>query len=338
MLVLVATLLTVAVGVVLLRSGSTAAGGRAQVRPTYDLVAVQRRTLTLSTNLPGTLGYGASASIPLRAEGTVTWLPRSGARITRGEPLLRVDDQPVVLMIGNTPAWRSIGSPVPTGKGKPASPTTGRDVRELEQNLSALGYGGFTVDDAFTDGTAVAVRRWQHDLGIPETGAVDLGRVVFLPRPIRAVVDRSQLGEPVSGAAVQRSPTVPVITVKTPADAAGWAVEGAPVTVTLPDQAKVGARVVDVGFPGDDGSVPVQLRLLRPAGNQTGAVTVSAVTRRRSNVLTVPVTALVALAEGGYGVQLRDGRYVPVTPGMYADSLVEISGRVAVGASIRVPR
>ena len=49
----------------------------------------------------------------------------------------------------------------------------------------------------------------------------------------------------------------------------------------------------------------------------------------RENVLTVPVAALVALAEGGYGVRssrARATRYVAVETGMFAGGRVEVSG------------
>jgi len=46
-------------------------------------------------------------------------------------------------------------------------------------NLSALGYDGFTVDEEYTASTADAVREWQEDLDLPETGTVELGRVLY---------------------------------------------------------------------------------------------------------------------------------------------------------------
>jgi hypothetical protein len=57
----------------------------------------------------------------------------------------------------------------------------------------------------------------------------------------------------------------------------------------------------------------------------------------RKNVLTVPVAALLALAEGGYGVQLVDEggtRIVRVETGLFSGGRVEISGAdVAEGMS-----
>ncbi len=62
---------------------------------------------------------------------------------------------------------------------------------------------------------------------------------------------------------------------------------------------------------------------------------------RRADVLTVPVAALVALAEGGYGVQVVDGgtsRFVAVETGLFADGRVEVSGAgLAAGLTVGMP-
>jgi hypothetical protein len=74
---------------------------------------------------------------------------------------------------------------------------------------------------------------------------------------------------------------------------------------------------------------------------ETTPVDVLLETGRRADVLTVPVGALVALAEGGYGVQVVEGtatRYVVVEAGLFADGLVEISGpEVTEGMVVGVP-
>jgi multidrug efflux system membrane fusion protein len=58
-------------------------------------------------------------------------------------------------------------------------------------------------------------------------------------------------------------------------------------------------------------------------------------------VLTVPVAALLALSEGGYGVQVVEGtgtRIVAVETGLFADGRVEISGSgIAAGTNVGVP-
>ena len=46
----------------------------------------------------------------------------------------------------------------------------------------------------------------------------------------------------------------------------------------------------------------------------------------RKGVLTVPVGALLALREGGYCLQLPDGRLIAVQTGLFAGGDVEVSG------------
>jgi hypothetical protein len=70
-------------------------------------------------------------------------------------------------------------------------------------------------------------------------------------------------------------------------------------------------------------------------------VQVNIVSQAVHGVLTVPITALVALAGGGYGVYVLSGgerRLVGVTPGLFSDTLVEIKGAdVHEGDVVEVP-
>jgi hypothetical protein len=77
-------------------------------------------------------------------------------------------------------------------------------------------------------------------------------------------------------------------------------------------------------------------------GTADGApVTVRYIRQERRDVLTVPVNALLALAEGGYGVEVvADGRprIVAVKVGLFADGRVEVRGEgLTEGASVGVP-
>ena len=60
-----------------------------------------------------------------------------------------------------------------------------------------------------------------------------------------------------------------------------------------------------------------------------GPVRVRFVVRERLGVLMVPVGALLALTEGGYGLQVIEGggsRIIAVTTGLFANGNVEVSG------------
>ncbi len=334
----------------------------------WSLVTVKRENLKISTSLEGKLGYGRASEIPLQASGVVTWLPDSGSLVGRGQALLKVDNRPVVVMYGDTPAYRAMydtrtgttdgddastsdadpasGSDRTTGNGKanapPATPAppppplmSGPDVAQLEQNLAALGFGGFTIDEEFTPYTAAAVKRWQSALGIPVTGRVELGEVVFLPGQVRVATDRSTLGTSDISTAVKATSAQKVVTVTGPADSLAWATEGARVSILLPNQKKTPGTVTSVSG-SENGDMSARISLARPGqANDSGSVTVTYVSRRENDALTVPVTALVALAEGGYGLQLQDGSYVPVTPGIYSGGVVQITGDIQPGTEVR---
>lgn len=88
----------------------------------------------------------------------------------------------------------------------------------------------------------------------------------------------------------------------------------------------------------------ITVLLSRPgaAGNLDQApVNVSIVTARARGVLAVPVNALVALAGGGYAVQVVRGparSLVAVRTGLFTDTLVQVSGAgLAAGMNVEVP-
>jgi multidrug efflux pump subunit AcrA (membrane-fusion protein) len=55
---------------------------------------------------------------------------------------------------------------------------------------------------------------------------------------------------------------------------------------------------------------------------------------RRRGVLAVPVKALLARQGGGYAVELPGRRLVSVTPGLFADDYVEVSGALHPGERV----
>ncbi|MEV6630291.1 peptidoglycan-binding protein [Actinoplanes sp. NPDC051470] len=300
---------------------------------------VERETLSGSVTVDGELGYGEEVPIAAKAPGTVTWLPKAGATVKRGGTVLRADNLPVVLLYGPLPMYREL---------RPG--LEGPDVALLERNLRDLGYDGFTADDEYTALTAKAVRRWQKDLGRKETGVVDPSWLVVADDAIRVAALKVRPGAPATGEVLTYTRAGSVVTVKLEADQAGWAQAGVKVTVTLPNGKETPGTVTSIGAkaepkdPGEEPTVPVTVALDdgAPLGKlREGPVTATYVSERRKNVLTVPVAALVALAEGGYGLEVVEGggtRFLPVEVGLFADGKVEVRGAgLAEGMTVGMP-
>jgi hypothetical protein len=182
-------LIALAVAAIVVGSGSSTPQRTGVGVPAGETTTtVTRRTLVESSTVDGTLGYGGSHEIYDRLSGTFTWLPAVGAVIGRGGTLFRVDNAPVTLMYGSVPAYRTMKLGV----------SDGPDVAELNANLVALGFdpdGAITAGEHFSDGTAAAVRRWQHSLGESETGQVELGHIVFAPDARRVTAVKVSLGQ-----------------------------------------------------------------------------------------------------------------------------------------------
>ncbi len=153
---------------------------------------MERRTLVERSSVDGTLGYGGALELYDRLAGTFTWLPGVGAVVGRGGTLFRLDNLPVVLMYGSVPAYRALKQGL----------SNGPDVAELNVNLVDLGfdpYGAITQNDQFSEATAAAVRRWQKAEGLPQTGEVELGRVVFAAGARRVTAVHVTVGEDPAG-------------------------------------------------------------------------------------------------------------------------------------------
>lgn len=302
---------------------------------------VRRTTLVDRTRVDGKLGFGDERKVSTRLAGTVTWLPAEGSVVRPGGRLLEVDDEPVVLLDGTLPAYRDLASGI-----------EGDDVLQLERGLRDLGIDPGDVDGDFDGDTASAVRDWQEARGLRETGRVELGRVVFLPGA-RRVADRGvELGDAVRPGVLTTTSTRRVVTLDLDAADQEVARAGAKVEVELPDGSFAPGRIARVGRVArtpatpDEGGATVEV-VIRLTGKERGGdldqapVSVELARDRRKGVLAVPVSALVAQRGGGYAVEVvaRGGarRLVEVTPGLFADGLVEVEGGVREGDRVAVP-
>ncbi|MFD1323132.1 peptidoglycan-binding protein [Micromonospora sonneratiae] len=307
---------------------------------------VTRQTLIDAQTVAGKLGYGPTRTTAARVSGTVTWLAATGATIKRGKPLYSVDDDRVVLLYGTLPAYRMLTAGV-----------RGADVRQFEQNLRALGYSGFTVDDEYTASTASAVRKWQDDIGVDETGRVEPGRIVYAAGEVRVDSHQLAVGDEVrpGRAVLDHTGTSRLVTVELNVADQRLARPGAKVSVVLPDGGRADGTVADAetviktpaganGQAEAETKIEVNVAVADPtafAEFDRGTVDVSFTASERADVLTVPVAALLALAEGGYGVQVVEGvstRIVTVRTGLFASGRVEISGDgITEGLTVGVP-
>jgi multidrug efflux system membrane fusion protein len=324
-------------------SGDEAGGADSTDRPPATAQVTRQKLVELRTE-SGELGYGATTAVSGRLPGTLTGLPAIGTAVSRGKALYRVDNAPVVLLYGGLPAYRAL-----------SSGTEGADVKQFEENLQALGYSGFTVDEEYTSSTATTVSKWQKDLGLTETGTVELGRVVYASGAVRVEGHKAASGDPVGPGqpVLTYTGSAQVITVELAYDDRPLTKTGSVVTVTLPNgksaPAKVTGSVVVISPAAsaeeeDTTIIEVTVGVDDPAvlaGHEQTTLDVAFVVAERDNVLTVPVAALLALAEGGYGVELVEGdstRTVAVTTGLFAGGRVEVTGDgVTEGATVGMP-
>jgi hypothetical protein len=315
----------------------------AQEKVTSDTGSVESARVTLAP-AQHALETAAASEVFYETGSTYTALPSAGDVIRRGETLFAVSGRPVLLLYGGAPAWRTFRPGMPPG----------RDVAALNANLRELGYGKGLVGDTFTDSTAAAIRALQAAHGLEQTGELQLGAVAFKSGPVRV-----KSVTPTRGAAVQAGPVLAVsstshqVTIALDAAQQSEVKVGDPVTITLPSNETTPGRVSTVGkvaTPGGSDSSPtvevdVKLTDESAAGHLDQApVQAAIVTGRAENAVAVPVTALLALAGGGYAVEVVDPagthRLVPVDLGLFddADGLVQVLGSgLKAGQRVVVP-
>jgi hypothetical protein len=261
-----------------------------------------------------------------------------GATVDRGTVLYTADDEPVVALIGEVPAWRTLEQGVDDGV----------DVRQLEENVAALGYGDLDVDESFTADTAAAVEAWETDLGrTAPDGVVTLGEVVFLSERgdvlghEASVGDTLEAGSPVMTIGSEERVVVADVDAT---EAGGWT-PGSTVELEWADGTTSQGTVVGTGREVSDGEVELTVAI---GADDTGAgqrrsgaeATVSLVDARRDGVVAVPVSAIVD--DGGspaVRVAQPDGpdNIVPVQVGLVADGWIEITDGLDGGEEVRLP-
>ncbi|KPM52910.1 peptidoglycan-binding protein [Frankia sp. R43] len=335
-------------GAVTLIAAAAVGFGGSSSPPTGPLPAatavVLRTTLTQTQQVGGLISYGEPVGLVAQQQsGVLTWIAAPGTTVKIGQPVYTVDSRPVILLHGTATPYRTL-----------ATGTLGPDVKELETSLKNLGYTGFTVDETFDAATASAVRVWQAKSGLPVTGTVPPDQIFVHDGDIRVALQvipaGSRLGLQPNQQVITYSGATQVASIPLDVSLQHLVHTGDPATVTLPTGQRLDGTVRSVGAVAqtieeqDKTFITVIVSFDDPSalagGFDSSPVTLAIVTGQRANVLTVPITALLANPDGGYAVQaVRDGRltFVPVTIGMFAGGKVEISGaEISEGLTVRV--
>jgi hypothetical protein len=341
--------------------GGTGTDGVGDNASPTSTATVTRQSLASEIPVTATLGYAGSYNVVNQASGIITRLPGAGTIIRQGQILYEVSGQPVVLLYGSTPAYRSLPAAA-------SSQMTGPDVRELNADLVAMGYASSSQipagSDVFTSWTTAGVEKLQSALGVTANGTLSLGDAVFLPGPARITSVSATLGAsaPIGQAIMSATSTRRVVSVALDSAQESEVAVGDHVTITLPSNdttpgvitsvGKVATSPPDAASPGGPGStssatITVLVTPADPAATGTwdqAPVTVDITSASVPDALVVPVDALLALSGGGYAVEvIAPGgmrRLVPVTLGIFddAEGLVQVSGPgLPAGTQVVVP-
>ena len=296
--------------------------------------------------VPATVGESGTGT-------TVDRIADDGTAVTTGTVLFWDAGIPVVALLGDTAATPALARDLSLGVDD------GSDVKLLEQLLTAVGAdpdGAMTIDDAYDEATAAAVVRWLTDLGAAPTTddpVVPAGSIVVVPDGLFVGTPALADGASITSDQVVLSLTAAarVVTTSAPIGDETFAL-GAEIEVEFPDGTLGTGTVVGVGdvatssgVPGDTPTVEIDIQVDDIPATVDGfvevPVTLRVVAESALDAYVVPVSALVALAEGGYALEVVTGEaatttggtagsapttLIAVETGLFADGFVAVTG------------
>jgi peptidoglycan hydrolase-like protein with peptidoglycan-binding domain len=311
------------------------------------------------------LGYDAGGA--LQADGTFSSATTQAVlefQTANGqEPDGVVDFGEVIFLSAPSQVVETFALPGDPAGGGVMSLTTGEaaygiDIQQLEDALIDLGFdadGSLVADGTYTLETYQAVLDFQLATGLETDGILDLGEIIFLPSAVRVTDQLTTQGSfvgpdtPILGISLSEK----VVYMALPADDQGILSVGDAVTVEMPDNTQVSATVVFVSQTAITGQnewdpawFEVRIALDDPsvaAGLDEAPVDVIIISDSVSDVRAIPVSALVALLEGGYAVEVDTGngqvQLIAIEVGFFgSDNLIEIiSGALEPGDQVVVP-
>ena len=283
----------------------------------------------------------------------------AGGKVAMGTVLFWSNGLPVIAVEGDAAATPVLSRALSVGV------TDGIDVKLFEQALAA---GGFTadstlvVDDHFDAATATAATAWLASLGVtvdPASVVIPAGSFAVVPAGLSIGATLVPDGTVLPGDSVVMSLTAPSrqVTTTAPIDDTTFAL-GAKIDVQFPDATVQPGIVVAVGnvatntsnTPGSTPSVTITISVENiPTTVDTFVeipVTLRVVSASVPKAIVVPVSALVALKEGGYAVEVVAGKnpdgtnltkLVGVKPGLFTNGFVQVDGSLKPDADVVVP-
>lgn len=252
---------------------------------------------------------------------------------------------------GATPGPATVPSEVPPAVPSVAEAT--EQLRTAQAELSDLdATGDATAERAQVAAAGAALRTAEDAVAAARANGVRAGEIVMVPHDaVRVDSVSAVLGQTAAETVLTWTGTsVRAYADLTPAQAQQVAT-GTEVDVTLPDSSVVPGTVaaVEPAGSGQDAeqSVPRMVVDLPDQGALTElglpAVKLRLPSQEAADALVVPVTALLALAEGGYALEVVDdgascGVLVPVEVGLVADARAQVlPGDAEEGQEVLLP-
>ncbi len=336
-----------------------------------ELVFIPGRLLvdTVSATVGGSVNAGSALVVGRQAErkylvagragATIDHQPAAGTKVATGTVLFWSNGFPVIAIEGDATATPVLARDLSDGV------SDGVDVKLFEQALDTLGFNAdstMVVDDHFDAATATATAAWLASLGItvdPATLVVPAGSFTVVPSGLSIGTALTADGTVLAGDSVVLSLTAPSreVTTTAPIGDDTFAL-GATIDVEFPDGTVQPGTVVDVGnvaanttgTPGDTPTVNITIAVDNiPATVDSFVeipVTLRVVSANVPNAIVVPVSALVALKEGGYAVEEVTGAnpdgtnktsLVGVKTGLFTNGFVQVDGDLEADTDVVVP-
>lgn len=301
--------------------------------PTF--VTAEQGQVEQALDLSATGQWRQVQQVGAPVEGTVTATATPDGAFAAGDVVLSINLAPVVVAEGRVPAFRGLQEGL-----------AGADVEQLQLLLSEQGYLEEDPTGSFGPDTATAVRAWQKEQGMPGTGEVPLGTIVFvknLPSAARILVDvgdRIAPGEPIIEVLADSPNFRAVVT----DEQLALVEEGTPVELTRgdaslsaaagPTEEDDGARYLSLVGSGDEPVCPDPCDEVSTQTDSRWSARAMIVPPEQGVV--VPVAALQTRPDGQLFVVTAAGDEVDVEAGASASGRVVIDGLEA-GTRVRLP-